>query len=82
MYVNEKFCNKNLFLDWFSEVLIVPGFYTICAICIEVVVLDEIHWKRVGSAKNEKKWATAHFRVSVATKIFGSMSLHGPLCLD
>ena len=23
VYVNEKFCNKNLFLDWFSVVLIV-----------------------------------------------------------
>ena len=28
VYVNEKFCNKNLFLDLFSVVLLeFPGFY-------------------------------------------------------
>ena len=39
-----------------------------------VSVLDEIHWKRVGSAENEKEWATAHFHVSVEIDNFGSMS--------
>ena len=47
-----------------------------------VSVLDEIHWKRVGSVENEKEWATAHFRVSVAIDNFGSMSRHGPQCRD
>ena len=44
--------------------------------------MDEKHWGKFGSAENGEEWATAHFRVSIATKIFGSMSRHGPLCLD
>ena len=28
--------------------------------------MDEIHWKRVGIAENEKEWATTYFLVSVA----------------
>ena len=41
-----------------------------------------MHWKRVGSAENEKEWATTHFCVSIMTKIFGFMSRHGPLYRD
>ena len=68
VYINEKFCNKNLFLDLFSVVLIeFPGFIA-CRICINAVVLHEMHWKRVGSAGNAKEWATAHFQDLVATE--------------
>ena len=40
--------------------------FTACRICIKAVVVHEMHWNRVGSAGNEKKWATAHFRIYVA----------------
>ena len=31
VHVNEKFCNKKIFLDWFSEVLIVSWIlYCLC----------------------------------------------------
>ena len=30
--------------------------------------------KNFGSAENGEEWPTAHFRVFVATEIFGSMS--------
>ena len=40
VYVNKKFCNKNYF-DLFNIVLeSFPIFYTVCIICIEVVVLN------------------------------------------
>ena len=42
--------------------------------CIEAVVMDEKYWGKFGSAENGEEWATANFRVYVATKIFGSMS--------
>ena len=38
VYVNEKFCNKKIFLDLFSVVLIVSRFYTAQKMCIEAVV--------------------------------------------
>ena len=53
--VNEKFCNKKLFLDLLSVVLIEFSNFTSSRICIEVVVLNEMHWKRVGSVGNEKE---------------------------
>ena len=55
IHVNEKFCNKNLFLDLLSVVLIEFSNFTSSRICIEVVVLNEMHWKRVGSAGNAKE---------------------------
>ena len=48
--VNEKFCNKNFFLDLLSLVLIDFPHFPSCRICIEAVVLNEMHWKRIGSA--------------------------------
>ena len=68
VYVHEKFCNENLFLDLFSLLLIEFPVFTTCRICTKAVVVHEMHWKRVGSAENAKEWAIAHFRVSVATK--------------
>ena len=32
-----------------------PRFYTACIICIEAVVLNKMHWERVGGAGNVKK---------------------------
>ena len=55
VHVNEKFCNKNLFLDLFSVVLIVSQILTTCRICIEVVVLNKMHWEKVGGAGNAKR---------------------------
>ena len=47
VYVNEKFCNKTYF-DLFNIVLkCFPIFYTACIICIEAVVLNQMHWERV-----------------------------------
>ena len=43
VYVNEKFCNKNLFLDLFSIVLIEFSDFTACRICKTAVVLHEMH---------------------------------------
>ena len=43
IHVNEKFCNKNLFLDLLSVVLIEFPNFTACRICIEVMVLNEMH---------------------------------------
>ena len=40
IHVNEKFCNKNLFLDLLSVVLIEFPNFTACRIYIEVVVLN------------------------------------------
>ena len=40
--------------------------FTACRSCIKVIVVHEMHWKRVGSAGNAKEWATTHFWVSVA----------------
>ena len=34
VYVNEKFCNKNLFLDLFSVVLIVFPYFILPAKCV------------------------------------------------
>ena len=45
--VNEKFCSKNLFLDLLSLVLIEFLVFTTCRSCIKVVVVHEMHWKRV-----------------------------------
>ena len=72
--VNEKFCNKNLFLDLFIVVLIVSQVLTACRICIKVVVLNKMHWERVGGVGHAKrigptKILTAYFQVCVATKI-------------
>ena len=53
--VNEKFCNKNLFLDLLSIVLIEFSNFTSSRICIKVVVLNEMHWKRVGSVGKAKE---------------------------
>ena len=50
IHVNEKFCNKNFFLDLLSLVLIDFPNFPACRICIEAVVLNEMHWKRIGSA--------------------------------
>ena len=42
-YINEKFCNKNLFLDLFNIVLIeFPGL-TACRICLEAETWNEMH---------------------------------------
>ena len=43
VHVNEMFCNKNLFLNLFSVVLIVSQILTTCRICIEAVVLNKMH---------------------------------------
>ena len=68
VYIHEKFCNKNSFLDLFILVLLEFPVFTACRICIKVVVVHEMQWKRVGSAGNAKEWATAHFRISVSTE--------------
>ena len=34
VYVNEKFCNKNIFLDWFSVVLIAFPDFILYAECV------------------------------------------------
>ena len=55
VYVNEKFCNKNLF-DLLNIVLeSFPRFYTAYIIYIEAIVLNYMHWERVGGAGNAKK---------------------------
>ena len=55
IHVNEKLCNKNLFLELLSVVLIeFPNFATY-RICIEVMVLNEMHRRKVGSARNAKR---------------------------
>ena len=56
VHVNEKFCNKNLFLDLFSVVLIEFPNFTTCRICIKVVELHKMHWKRVEVQENAKEW--------------------------
>ena len=33
--------------------------------------MGEKHWEKIGSAENGEEWATAPFRVSVATELFG-----------
>ena len=43
VYVNEKFCNKNLFLDLFSIVLIKFSDFTACRIFKKTIVLHEMH---------------------------------------
>ena len=82
VYVHEKFCNKNLFLDLFILVLIEFLVFTTCRICIKAVVVHEMHWNGVGSAGNEKEWATAHFRISVATENSLSQQRIFALCCD
>ena len=82
VYVYEKFCNKNLFLDLFSLVLIEFPVFTVCRSCIKVVVVHEMHWKRVGNAGNTKKWATTHFQVFFATENSDSMSRQWVECHD
>ena len=52
-----------------------PILFTVCAIGIEAIVVDEKHWRKFGSAENREEWATAHFLVYVAKEIFGSMLL-------
>ena len=73
MYMR-SFVKKNLFVDLFSLVLIEFPIFTACRICIQAVVVHEMHWKRVGSAGNAKEWATTHFRVSVTIENSDSMS--------
>ena len=44
VYVNEKFCNKNLFLDLFSVDLIAfQEFILLTKMCIEAVVWNLLH---------------------------------------
>ena len=81
VHVNEKFCNKNLFLDLFSVVLIVSQILTACKICIKAVVLNKMHWERVGGAGNAKRIGYCLFSglchdidFSIATDFFGPMS--------
>ena len=42
IHVNEKFCNKNLFLDLLNVVLIEFLNFPACRICIKAVVLNEM----------------------------------------
>ena len=43
------------YFDLFNIVLeSFPRFYTTYIICIEVVVLNKMHWERVGGAGNAK----------------------------
>ena len=46
---------KKTYFDLFNIVLeCFPRFYTACIICIEEVVLNKMHWERVGGAGNAK----------------------------
>ena len=59
---------------WTCLLLIEFQVFTACRSCTKVIVVHEMHWKRVGSAGNAKEWATAHFWVSVVTENFDSLS--------
>ena len=58
IHVNEKVCNKKkkkklIFGLAQCSVIEFPNF-TACRICKEVVVLNEMHWRKVGSAGKKK----------------------------
>ena len=82
VYVHQKFCNKDFFLDLFSLVLIEFLVFTSCQSCIKAVLVHEMHWKRVGNARKTKEWATTHFRVSVTTENSDSMLRQWVECRD
>ena len=76
-------------MDLFGVVLIEFPDFTSCRICIEAVVLNEMHWKIVGSAGNVKRVGYCPFSglghdkdFSVAIEISGSMSRQWILCHD